>query len=169
MGPLERAAPNSASAHGYDARFARAGHAVAGSLGRRVIFGKLFLGVFFGQKGLPWGPPRASTKRTFWVPNVPWDAVVGVQPLDGVPRPRPWPGFAKRKSRKKCTNIKNQKTVIPQALQEETLKDKFDDGDKDKIEKAVQGALDWLEKYQLTAKDECEAKQEELEGVVNPM
>ena len=42
MGPLERAAPNSASAHGYDARFARAGHAVAGSLGRRVIFGKLF-------------------------------------------------------------------------------------------------------------------------------
>ena len=36
MGPLERAAPNSASAHGYDARFARAGHAVAGSLGRRV-------------------------------------------------------------------------------------------------------------------------------------
>merc|ERR1711881_5455 len=47
--------------------------------------------------------------------------------------------------------------------------DKFEDGDKDKIEKAVQEALDWLDKNQLAEKYEFEAKQKELEGVVNPI
>jgi len=54
-------------------------------------------------------------------------------------------------------------------LNEEKLKEKFEDGDKDKIEKAVQDALDWLDKNQLAEKDEFEAKQKELEGVVNPI
>merc|ERR1711907_354270 len=54
-------------------------------------------------------------------------------------------------------------------LQEEKLKDKFEAGDKDKIEKAVQDSLDWLDKNQLAEKDEFEAKQKELEGVVNPI
>merc|ERR1712232_1304363 len=54
-------------------------------------------------------------------------------------------------------------------LQEEKLKDKFDGGDKEKIEKAVRDALDWLDKNQLAEKDEFEAKQKELEGVVNPI
>ena len=51
----------------------------------------------------------------------------------------------------------------------EKLKDKFEGDDKDKIEKAVQEALDWLDKNQLAEKDEFEAKQKELEGVVNPI
>merc|ERR1711908_229818 len=46
---------------------------------------------------------------------------------------------------------------------------KFEDGDKEKIEKAVQDALDWLDKNQLAEKDEFEAKQKEIEGVVNPI
>merc|ERR1711903_412530 len=50
-----------------------------------------------------------------------------------------------------------------------TLKEKFEGDDKDKIEKAVQEALDWLDKNQLAEKDEFEAKQKELEGVVNPI
>merc|ERR1711959_247661 len=54
-------------------------------------------------------------------------------------------------------------------LQEEKLKDKFEGDDKDKIEKAVQETLDWLDKNQLAEKDEFEAKQKELEGVVNPI
>merc|ERR1711939_72492 len=54
-------------------------------------------------------------------------------------------------------------------LQEEKLKDKFESGDKDKIEVAVKDALDWLDKNQLAEKDEFEAKQKELEGVVNPI
>jgi len=54
-------------------------------------------------------------------------------------------------------------------LQEEKLQDKFEGDDKDKIEKAVQETLDWLDKNQLAEKDEFEAKQKELEGVVNPI
>merc|ERR1712022_104390 len=54
-------------------------------------------------------------------------------------------------------------------LSDEKLKDKFEGDDKDKIEAAVQEALDWLDKNQLAEKDEFEAKQKELEGVVNPI
>merc|ERR1719472_548098 len=54
-------------------------------------------------------------------------------------------------------------------LSEEKLQDKFEGDDKDNIEKAVQEALDWLDKNQLAEKDEFEAKQKELEGVVNPI
>ena len=53
-------------------------------------------------------------------------------------------------------------------LNEEKLKDKFEGGDKEKIESAVQETLDWLDKNQLAEKDEFEAKQKELEGIVNP-
>merc|ERR1712093_660387 len=55
------------------------------------------------------------------------------------------------------------------SLQEEKLKDKFEPGDKDKIEAAVKDALDWLDKNQLAEKEEFEAKQKELEAVVNPI
>jgi len=54
-------------------------------------------------------------------------------------------------------------------LNDEKLKDKFEGGDKEKIEKAVQDTLDWLDKNQLAEKDEFEAKQKELEGIVNPI
>merc|ERR1712232_1080053 len=54
-------------------------------------------------------------------------------------------------------------------LNEEKLKDKFEGGDKEEIEKAVQDTLDWLDKNQLAEKDEFEAKQKELEGIVNPI
>merc|ERR1719223_575651 len=54
-------------------------------------------------------------------------------------------------------------------LADDKLKDKFESGDKEKIEAAIQDALDWLDKNQLAEKDEFEAKQKELEGVVNPI
>eukprot|EP00971_Amphidinium_carterae_P288373 5724975-Amphidinium_carterae.1 len=38
--------------------------------------------------------------------------------------------------------------------EEEELQDKFEAGDKDKIEKAVQETLDWLDQNQLAEKDE---------------
>merc|ERR1719253_2198554 len=53
--------------------------------------------------------------------------------------------------------------------EEEKLKDKFDAGDKEKIESALQETLDWLERNQMAETDEFEAKQKELEGVVNPI
>jgi heat shock protein 1/8 len=54
-------------------------------------------------------------------------------------------------------------------LQEEKLRDKFEGGDKDKIEKAVQETLDWLDKNPFSEKDESEANQKEFEGVVSPI
>merc|ERR1712093_127461 len=65
--------------------------------------------------------------------------------------------------------LENYCFTMRNTLNEEKLKDKFEDGDKEKIEKAVQEALDWLDKNQLAEKDEFEAKQKELEGVVNPI
>merc|ERR1719353_2076634 len=65
--------------------------------------------------------------------------------------------------------LENYCFTMRNTLQEEKLKEKFEDGDKEAIEKAVQEALDWLDKNQLAEKDEFEAKQKELEGVVNPI
>jgi len=61
-----------------------------------------------------------------------------------------------------CYSLRN-------TLQEEKLKDKFEDGDKEKIEAAVQEALDWLDRNQMAEKDEFDAKQKEVEGIVNPI
>jgi L1 cell adhesion molecule like protein len=65
--------------------------------------------------------------------------------------------------------LENYCFTMRNTLQEEKLKDKFEADDKDKIEKAIQEALDWLDKNQLAEKDEFETKQKELEGVVNPI
>merc|ERR1712227_651140 len=65
--------------------------------------------------------------------------------------------------------LENYCFTMRNTLQEEKLQDKFEGDDKDKIEKAVQETLDWLDKNQLAEKDEFEAKQKELEGVVNPI
>merc|ERR550537_1756827 len=61
-----------------------------------------------------------------------------------------------------CFSLRN-------TLREEKLQDKFGEGDKEKIEAAVQEALDWLDKNQLAEKDEFDSKQKEVEGVVNPI
>merc|ERR1711959_463502 len=65
--------------------------------------------------------------------------------------------------------LENYCFTMRNTLSEEKLKDKFEGGDKDKIEKAVQDALDWLDKNRLAEKDEFEAKQKEVEGIVNPI
>merc|ERR1712005_79720 len=65
--------------------------------------------------------------------------------------------------------LENYCFTMRNTLREEKLQDKFEAGDKEKIEAAVQEALDWLDKNQLAEKDEFEAKQKELEGVTNPI
>merc|ERR1711865_795521 len=65
--------------------------------------------------------------------------------------------------------LENYCFTMRNTLQEEKLKEKFEAGDKENIEKAVQDALDGLDKNQLAEKDEFETKQKELEGVVNPI
>ena len=57
-------------------------------------------------------------------------------------------------------------------LQEKPLKDKIKDGDKGKIEKAVQSTLDWLsglDENNLVEEAEFEAKQQSLDGIVYPI
>merc|ERR1712139_443252 len=61
-----------------------------------------------------------------------------------------------------CFNLRN-------SMEEPNLKDKFEADDKEKIEAAVKDALDWLDKNQMAEKEEFEAKQKELEAVVNPI
>jgi len=65
--------------------------------------------------------------------------------------------------------LENYCFTMRNTLNEEKLKEKFEAGDKEKIEKAVQDCLDWLDKNQLAEKDEFEGKQKELEGIVNPI
>merc|ERR1740121_3229145 len=65
--------------------------------------------------------------------------------------------------------LENYCFTMRNTLNEEKLKEKFEGDDKEKIEKAVQETLDWLDKNQLAEKDEFEAKQKDLEGVVNPI
>merc|ERR1712230_285086 len=65
--------------------------------------------------------------------------------------------------------LENYCFTMRNTLNEEKLKEKFESGDKEEIEAAVQDALDWLDKNQLAEKDEFESRQKELEGVVNPI
>merc|ERR1711879_999870 len=65
--------------------------------------------------------------------------------------------------------LENYCFTMRNTLNEEKLKEKFEASDKEKIEKAVQDTLDWLDKNQLAEKVEFEAKQKELEGAVNPI
>merc|ERR1711869_62746 len=67
--------------------------------------------------------------------------------------------------------ITNEKGRLSQADIDRMVSeaDKFAAGDKDKIESAVQECLDWLERNQMAETEEFEAKQKELEGVVNPI
>ncbi|EER06446.1 heat shock protein 70, putative [Perkinsus marinus ATCC 50983] len=61
-----------------------------------------------------------------------------------------------------CFSIKN-------TLMEEKFKEKLSSDDKSAIEKAVDDALSWLDRNQLGEKEEFDAKQKEVEAVVNPI
>jgi len=76
---------------------------------------------------------------------------------------------ANKKKIEAKNGLENYCYSMRNTMQEEKLKDKFDDGDKEKIETALQETLDWLERNQMAETDEFEAKQKELEGVVNPI
>merc|ERR1711874_783810 len=65
--------------------------------------------------------------------------------------------------------LENYCFTMRNTLNEEKLKEKFESGDKEKIEQAVQETLDWLDKNQLAEKDEFEAKQKELVVAACPM
>merc|ERR1711865_412929 len=76
---------------------------------------------------------------------------------------------ANKKKIEAKNGLENYCFSMRNTMQEEKLKDKFEDGDKEKIEAAVQEALDWLDRNQMAEKDEFDAKQKECEGIVNPI
>jgi len=65
--------------------------------------------------------------------------------------------------------LENYCYTLRNTMQEEKLKEKFTEADKEAMEKAIKETLDWLEKNQLGEKEEFEAKQKDLETVVNPI
>jgi len=67
------------------------------------------------------------------------------------------------------TSLENYCFTLRNTIQEDKHKDKFEDPDNEKLEKAMQETFDWLDKNQLAEKDEFEAKQKELVGVANPI
>jgi len=54
-------------------------------------------------------------------------------------------------------------------ISSEELKDKVQAGDKEKVEKACEDVIHWLEQNQTAEKEEFEHKRKELEAVVNPI
>jgi L1 cell adhesion molecule like protein len=55
------------------------------------------------------------------------------------------------------------------SIQDDKLADKFEAGDKDKLQSAVDEAISWLDNSQEASKDEYESKQKELEAIANPI
>ncbi|CAO3576765.1 unnamed protein product [Absidia cylindrospora] len=54
-------------------------------------------------------------------------------------------------------------------LQEEKVKDKLEPDDKEKLEKAINETIEWLDNSHEASKDEYEGKQKELEETANPI
>jgi len=74
------------------------------------------------------------------------------------------------KSRVEAKNgLENYCYTLRNSMQEENLKDKFTQSDKDTLEAKIKETLDWLDKNQLAEKDEYDHHQKELEGVANPI
>jgi len=76
---------------------------------------------------------------------------------------------ANKKKVESKNGLENYCYSLRNTLQEEKLQDKFEAGDKEKIEAAVQEALDWLDRNQMAETDEFDAKQKEAEAIVNPI
>ncbi|KAI8340834.1 heat shock protein 70 family [Chlamydoabsidia padenii] len=54
-------------------------------------------------------------------------------------------------------------------LQEDKVKDKLEPADKEKLEKAINETIEWLDNSHEASKDEYEGRQKELEEVANPI
>merc|ERR1711871_483788 len=65
--------------------------------------------------------------------------------------------------------LENYAYSMRNTLDDEKIKDKFEEADKTAIEDKAKEIIEWLDANQLAEKDEFEAKQKELEGVCNPI
>merc|ERR1712093_596050 len=77
---------------------------------------------------------------------------------------------AKQKEKIEAKNaLENYSYSIRNTLRDEKLAGKISPEDKEKGEAAVQDAISWLDANQSAEKEEYEAKQKELEAVINPI
>jgi len=65
--------------------------------------------------------------------------------------------------------LENYAYSLRNTLKDEKIAGKMDSGDKEKLEKAIDDAVKWLDHNQTAEKDEFEHKQKELEGVAMPI
>jgi L1 cell adhesion molecule like protein len=65
--------------------------------------------------------------------------------------------------------LENYVYTIRNTLKDDKLKDKFEAGEQEKVEKAVEEVLKWIESQPNAATEEFEAKQKELETLFNPI
>merc|ERR1712112_671989 len=76
----------------------------------------------------------------------------------------------KNKAKVEAKNgLENYCYTMKNTLIDEKLKDKFTDDDKKNMEEKINEALSWLETNQTAEKDEFDAKQKDLEAVINPI
>merc|ERR1712137_224663 len=78
----------------------------------------------------------------------------------------------KKSNHIRITNEKGRlsQSEIDRMLQDaEKFKEKFEDGDKEKIESALESIRTWLDQCEAAQGDQFAAKQRELEGTVNPI
>ncbi|KAF3452933.1 hypothetical protein FNV43_RR03366 [Rhamnella rubrinervis] len=66
-------------------------------------------------------------------------------------------------------SLENYAYNMRNTVRDEKFAGKLSPDDKQKIEKAVDEAIEWLERNQLAEVDELEDKQKELEGICNPI
>ncbi|KAJ8431450.1 hypothetical protein Cgig2_014943 [Carnegiea gigantea] len=66
-------------------------------------------------------------------------------------------------------SLENYAYNMRNTIKDEKIAGKLDPADKQKIEKAIADAIEWLDKNQLAEVDEFEDKQKELEEICNPI
>ncbi|PRQ46097.1 putative Heat shock protein 70 family [Rosa chinensis] len=66
-------------------------------------------------------------------------------------------------------SLENYAYNMRNTIKDDKIAGKLDPSDKQRIEKAVEEAIQWLEGNQLAEVDELEDKQKELEGICNPI
>merc|ERR1711871_349362 len=65
--------------------------------------------------------------------------------------------------------LENYAYSMRNTMDDEKVKDKIDQSDKDTLKKAIDDTISWLDANQMAEKDEFEHKQKELEAIANPI
>merc|ERR1711871_448605 len=74
------------------------------------------------------------------------------------------------KSRVEAKNgLENYAYSMRNSMDDEKLKDKIEEADKEKLKAAIDETISWLDANQMGEKDEFEAKQKDLEAIANPI